>query len=146
MDETPSRRGPVILALVGIAVAVALFFILKEDEPAPVAAPTTTEEPSGRNEPEKPQKPEKPEVPQIELTSGEPAGGVSEIEVKSGDQIAFEVTSDVDDEVHVHGYDVEKPLPAGKTVSFEIPATIEGVFEVESHDFGTPIAEISVVP
>jgi hypothetical protein len=66
--------------------------------------------------------------------------------VAKGDEIRFEVSSDIDDEVHVHGYDVTKPVAAGNTVSFEIPATIEGVFEAESHHGAATIAEITVNP
>jgi hypothetical protein len=66
--------------------------------------------------------------------------------VTKGDAILFEVSSDIDDEIHVHGYDVSKTVAAGKTVTFEIPAAIEGVFEAESHHGATPIAEITVNP
>jgi hypothetical protein len=142
------RRGPLILAVVGVAILVALFFVLKDDEEEPAAGGTTTsaEQTADGAEDRPKEKDAKPDIPEITLTSGQPKGGVEEIEVQSGEAIAFEVTSDVDDEVHMHGYDIEKPLPAGKTVRFEVPADIEGVFEVESHDFGTQIAEVSVVP
>ncbi len=43
----------------------------------------------------------------------------------------FRVESDVADEIHVHGYDLKKDVPAGGSVSFSFPASIEGVFEVE---------------
>ena len=83
---------------------------------------------------------------EIELADGQPVGGIAEIEVSKGEKIVFEVSSDIDDEIHVHGYDIEKPVAAGKTVRFDIPATIEGVFEAESHHGAAQIAEITVNP
>ena len=41
------------------------------------------------------------------------------------------MTSDVADEIHVHGYDLKKDVPAGGSVRFSFPASIEGVFEIE---------------
>jgi hypothetical protein len=46
----------------------------------------------------------------------------------------------------MHGYDVTKTVAAGDSVRFDVPATIDGVFEVESHHGAAPIAEVSVSP
>ena len=87
-------------------------------------------------------------IPVIRLRGGEPAGGEQDIEVTSGDQIRFKVTSDIDGEVHVHGYDVEKPIKAGGSVSFDFPADLEGAFEIELHHGGgeNEIAGLKVEP
>ena len=45
---------------------------------------------------------------------------------RSGDRIQFSVTSDVADEIHVHGYDLKKDVPAGGSVRFSFPATHRG--------------------
>jgi hypothetical protein len=143
------RARPAILAVLALAVAVALFLVLREDESSePAPAPKVTSASGGdKDEQDAPEpKPKPTSVPAIDLVSGRPKGGVERIEVKSGDRVEFEVTSDVADEVHVHGYDVTEALPAGKRVRIGFPATIEGVFEVESHDFGTQIAELTVSP
>jgi hypothetical protein len=141
-----SRRGAVVLAVIGVAVAVALFFVLKDDEETP--APATTTEAPAAEETKKPEterdKPPKPT--RIELTDGQPVGGVAEIEVAKGEEIVFEVSSDIDDEIHMHGYDVTEDVAAGRSVTFKVPATIEGVFEVESHHGAAQIAEVTVTP
>jgi len=85
-------------------------------------------------------------VPTIVIRNGEPVGGVKELEYDAGDQIRFEVTSDVADEVHVHGYDLMQDVPAGGTVSFDFPAEIEGIFEAELENRKEQIAEITVNP
>jgi hypothetical protein len=84
--------------------------------------------------------------PTIVVKNGEPVGGVEELEYSAGDQIRFEVDSDVADEIHVHGYDLMKDVPAGGTVSFSFPAEIEGIFEVELEGRKEQIAELRVNP
>jgi hypothetical protein len=85
-------------------------------------------------------------VPTIVIRNGEPVGGIKQLEYNAGDEIRFEVTSDVADEVHVHGYDLMQDVPAGGTVSFDFPAEIEGIFEAELEGRKEQIAEITVNP
>jgi hypothetical protein len=85
-------------------------------------------------------------VPTIVIRNGEPVGGIEELEYNAGDEIRFEVTSDVADEVHVHGYDLMNEVPAGGMVSFDFPAEIEGIFEVELEGRKEQIAELRVNP
>jgi hypothetical protein len=85
-------------------------------------------------------------VPTIVIRDGKPVGGIKQLEYNAGDQIRFEVTSDVADEVHVHGYDLMQNVPAGGTVSFDFPAEIEGIFEAELEGRKEQIAEIRVNP
>lgn len=85
-------------------------------------------------------------VPTIEIQEGEPIGGVQQLEYSAGEEIRFRVESDVADEVHVHGYDISKDVPAGGDVSFSFPAEIEGIFEVELEQRAVQIAELQVNP
>lgn len=85
-------------------------------------------------------------VPTVVIRGGEPVGGVAELEYSAGDQVRFEVASDVTDEVHVHGYDLMEEVRAGQTVSFDFPAEIEGIFEVELEGREVQIAELTVNP
>jgi hypothetical protein len=78
--------------------------------------------------------------------SGEPQGGIRELTYFAGEPIRFRVRSDVADEIHFHGYDVGKDVEAGGSVSFNVPATIEGIFEVELENAGEQIAEVTVEP
>ncbi len=149
-----SRKLPALLAVVGVIVAVALFLLLKDDTadtdtelggaPAGEVAGKPAKEHSGRGD-AKP-KPQKPAVASIEIKNGEPVGGVADLKFTSGKKATFKATSDVADELHFHGYDAYIDLPAGKTKTYSFAATIEGVFELESHTTGVLVAEISVVP
>jgi major membrane immunogen (membrane-anchored lipoprotein) len=87
-----------------------------------------------------------PAVPTIVVRNGEPVGGVTELEYDAGEQVRFRVRSNVADEVHVHGYDVSKEIPAGGSVTLSFPADLEGIYEVELHGSEQQIAEIRVNP
>ncbi|UJA19642.1 hypothetical protein HJD18_05055 [Thermoleophilia bacterium SCSIO 60948] len=102
---------------------------------------------SGKGPRDGEEKPAESEQPLIELSDGQPVGGVRELSYSPGDQIRFAVASDVDDEIHFHGYDVSVPVRAGKKAQVEIDnASLEGVFEVELEDRVIPIAEVTVSP
>jgi hypothetical protein len=85
-------------------------------------------------------------TPTIVVRNAEPVGGIQRLEYSAGEDIRFKVKSDTADEVHFHGYDVMKDVAAGGTVSFDVPAEIEGIFEVELEEHKEQIAEIRVNP
>ena len=66
------------------------------------------------------------------------------VEVPLGSQIHLQVTSDVDDELHVHGFDVEEPLEAGRTTTVKLTADQQGVFEVETHETELELLQLEV--
>ena len=49
-------------------------------------------------------------------------------------------------EIHVHGYDRELAVPAGRTRTLTFEADLEGIFEVEDHHTGELLAELEVRP
>ena len=65
-------------------------------------------------------------------------------EVSVGDTVAVTVTSDIADEVHVHGYDVYADIGPEAPTTFLVEATIPGVWEVELHDSGIVLMELAV--
>lgn len=56
------------------------------------------------------------------------------IEVRRSATVRITVTSDVADDLHVHGYDLTKSLSAGQPASIDFRADRTGLFEVETHD------------
>jgi hypothetical protein len=78
--------------------------------------------------------------------SGKPVGGVRNLTYKEGDQVRFRAESDVNDEVHLHGYDISKDVEAGGSVDFDFTADIEGVFEVELEGREEQIVQLTVAP
>ena len=78
---------------------------------------------------------------------GHPKGGIADLTYHEGDRIHFRVTVPFEEEVHLHGYDVAKGVPAGGgTVTYDLPASIEGVFEAELEDRKEQIIELTVEP
>jgi hypothetical protein len=150
-------RNPVARGLVGLAALAAivvLFVVLAgggDDDSDTAGTGTTQTQPAtgatvttgqGQANP----KPKKPATARIVVVGGKPRGGVERLAYERGDRIQFAVTSDVADEVHVHGYDVSENVPAGGTVRLSFPARLEGVFEVELEARHEQIAELRVSP
>ncbi|HEU4972122.1 MAG TPA: hypothetical protein VFT35_09420 [Gaiellaceae bacterium] len=101
---------------------------------------TTTEETTTTTEAEEPT-----EV-KIVVVNGAPKGGIVRQTVDKNDQVVLVVTSDVADEIHLHGYDKAKDVTAGGTIRLPFKATIPGRFEAELESRGVQIAEITVEP
>lgn len=151
-----SNAARAAVAIVAIAIVVVLFIVLSggDDDDggtatdvAQTTTTTTAGKPAGKTgSGEKADKPEVSAVPLITVVGGQPEGGVEELSFDKGDEVLFEVDSDVADEVHVHGYDVEAELAAGKPTKVSFGADIEGVFEIELHESGATIAELTVNP
>jgi ABC-type transporter Mla subunit MlaD len=85
-------------------------------------------------------------VATIRVRDAKPVGGITKLDYTKGDQIRIKVFSDVADEVHFHGYDIGKDVKAGGSVTFDLPATLEGVFEIELESRKEQIAEVRVEP
>ena len=123
-----SKTTRLVGGLVVIAVAIVLLAVLKKSDSS-----SDTTNSSGK-------------VPTIVIKHGKPVGGIRELTYNKGEQIHFIVDSDVSDEVHMHGYDIMKDVKAGGTVSFDFPASIEGVFEAELEGRKEQIIELTVNP
>jgi hypothetical protein len=136
-----SNMVRVVLGVAVVVVAVVLLVVLKDDGGETSGSGKVGQTNSGTKG-----KAGKPAIPIIVIRDGEPVGGIAELDYDAGERIRFEVESDVSDEVHVHGYDVMKDVDAGGSVSFDFPATIEGVFEAELEDRGEQILELRVNP
>ncbi len=68
----------------------------------------------------------------------------SKVPVPLGSRVLLTVTSDVADQIHVHGYDIEKPVKAGGGVTFDFIANQGGLFEVETHDSEKLLLQLQV--
>jgi len=78
---------------------------------------------------------------------GHPVGGIQELVYNKGDRIHFKVKVPFEEEVHLHGYDVAKEVPkGGGTVTYDLPAEIEGEFEAELEGRAEQIIALKVEP
>lgn len=69
----------------------------------------------------------------IELAKGKVSPNGSRVDLAKGEPFVLDITSDRNDEVHVHGFDKEIEVKAGKRVQVEMTADRTGRYEVESH-------------
>jgi hypothetical protein len=132
-----STQQRVVLVAGAIAVAVAAFVIAKPGG-----------DDNGSSSGSKARKARKagPRVFQIALHGGKPDGGEKRLVVKKGDAVRLTVTADRDDEVHVHGADIEKEVGPGHPGRYAFRAKVEGVFDIETHKPEAKIAELVVEP
>ncbi len=71
-------------------------------------------------------------------------GGVVEASASIGDLVEIQVMSEVDERLHVHGYDRYVDLTAGETATLRFDALIPGVFEIELEGAGRQVIELTV--
>ena len=98
---------------------------------APVSPPAAAPSPSAR-------------VIDVTLAGGTVTGVSSRVEAALGERLVIRITSDVADEVHVHGYDERATVPAGGTVEIPLTADIPGGFEVELEESGRLLFQLRV--
>jgi hypothetical protein len=72
--------------------------------------------------------------------------GPPQLQANQNERVILRVRSDVADELHVHGYDLSAPLPAGELVSLSFIAARSGRFEVELHGAHRELGALEVQP
>lgn len=135
-----------LIAIVAVVVLAGSGGDESGDSGEPAAATAT---PSATQEPQE-ASPQATETPTHEPTPEPPplvrSGRVTKLEATEGKTVRFRVRSDTDEEIHVHAYDIDRDIPAGKTVDVAFKADITGVIEIEFHGSGETIAELKVEP
>jgi hypothetical protein len=139
-----SRGQRIGLLVAAVAIAVVAFVIVKPGSDDDSKGETTTQAASTNGK--KDTSPPKPQVTRIALKGHKPVGGPKSITVKKGDRVRIVVTTDVADEVHLHGYDIEREVAPGKPGRFDFVAKLEGAFDMESHESEAKIAGLQVEP
>lgn len=84
-----------------------------------------------------------PDVSRIEISEGT-VEGPDVVRAELGETVEIVVVSDVDDEIHVHGYDLFFELMAGIPSRLTFTADIPGIFEVETHDTHAHLFDLEV--
>jgi hypothetical protein len=84
------------------------------------------------------------QIIRVDVSGGDVNGVGSTVEVAVGELVALEVTSDTDDEVHVHGYDVMAAVSPSKPAKLGFVADLPGAWEVELENAGMLLFELRV--
>jgi len=82
----------------------------------------------------------------IVVDQGRPRGGIKRPTLEKGEKVVLVVRTDLGDEVHVHGFDVDKPVTPGKPLRIPLTAKLPGRFEVELHHPDALLAVLEVRP
>ncbi|WP_432198398.1 hypothetical protein [Streptomyces sp. bgisy027] len=81
---------------------------------------------------------------EITVSDGKVNPAPGRVELRRGQSIALRVTSDTDDELHIHGVDRSAPLRAGRTTTLHVVVDRTGLFEVETHRSQLVLTQIAV--
>jgi len=81
---------------------------------------------------------------EVTVQDGAVEGGPQAIRVEVGENVTLTVTSDVADEIHVHGVDVSRDVEAGGTATVNFTPDTPGSYEIELEESGTLIASLEV--
>ncbi len=145
-----SRAARIAATVALIALAIVLFLLLRDGDDETAQPPAAQPAPTGGRERGGQRTSTLPEVTacasEITVRSGQPVGGVQELGCSHGDRVRIAVRSDIAEEVHVHGYDRSREVPAGGSTTLTFVADIEGAFEVELERSHVQIAELRVQP
>jgi hypothetical protein len=157
----------VAVGLGAVVLAGILFLILRPDDSEPAAdttseaQPTTTAETTTEVTTEETTTQETTtEETTTEETTTEPdddtqrvrvvyrdggvVGGLVTADIEEGANVVLIVRADVEDEVHLHGYDLFTNVAPGQTGRITFVADKVGVFEAELEGLGVPLAELTV--
>jgi hypothetical protein len=81
---------------------------------------------------------------EVSIAQGKISGTTGRVQVTAGSRVTLVLTSDVADQVHLHGYDIEKELAPGQPTSLQFVAALTGVFEVELHKANLVLLRLQV--
>ena len=137
-----------LIAGLAVVVAVGLYLVFRPDdtdEPSANPPPATGEATTTvtTTAPPPPPGPPPPARVQIVIRGGLPVGGPRRVTVARGRRVILNVTSDVSDHVHLHGYDLMQDVGPGQPARIAFRATRPGTVEAELEDRGVQIARIT---
>jgi len=148
--------GRLLVVLGAVALAIALFFIVRaggeDDDGATTAVqPTTTAEDTTSSEPETESEqtttapPPGPQQVRFVIPEGGPTS-IQRVNVKQGDRVVLTIRSAVADHAHLHGYDLITDVGPSQPARITFRATVPGRFEIELEDAGKQFGELTVAP
>ena len=135
------RPAPLRAALVGLPLVLALAGCA--GKPADSAAATSTSASAASSASGTPSAGTQQRI-EVTFANGKAGGDTGRVQVAEGTSVTLVVTSDVADEVHVHGYDKKADVKAGGTATITFTADIPGQFEVELESAHLKLVELRV--
>jgi hypothetical protein len=142
----PSRLSAALLAL---TLALGVAGCARTDEPPAASSTSASSSASSGSSEAAPSSDAAPREGagqrlEVQVAGGQATGDTGRVPVALGTAVTLVVTSDVADEAHLHGYDIEAALTPGEPAELTFDATIPGVFELELHETGTVLLTLQV--
>jgi predicted ATPase/DNA-binding XRE family transcriptional regulator len=150
-EENPMRAPVMLVAVVAGALALAGCGGDTTASPETTTEPPTTEAatpatPTTATTTTAPKPKPKPKTITIVVEGGRPQGGIKRPTIDKGEKVVLVVRADAGEAVHLHGYNVEKPVTPGTPVRIPLTATLPGRFELELHHPDVVLAVLEVEP
>lgn len=82
----------------------------------------------------------------VTVRRGRPQGGIQRPTVRKGEKVVLVIRTDAGEQVHLHGYDLERDVAPGTPVRIPFTASLPGRFELELHHPDALLAVIEVRP
>ena len=82
----------------------------------------------------------------VVVKGGRPQGGIQRPTLDKGEKVVLVVKTDAGEAVHLHGYNIEKPVTPGTPLRIPFTAELPGRFELELHHPDALLAVIEVKP
>lgn len=131
-------RTLIFAALAG-AILAGLFQWLRPEPSDPQAIPADATVPA-------PVPQTGPLVVTLRVVDGRLVDGPDLIRVEQGRELTLYISSDREDEFHLHGYDLQVALKSGETRSLSFAAEKSGRFDFELHRAHAALGALEVVP
>lgn len=138
------KNNLIYLAVVVIVLVGLFYFFKPKTSSAPTPTPssagqmTSSASPSGQMSNQK--------VFNLTVQNKKLVGSSDTLQATEGDEIVFNVTSDVSEELHLHGYDKHIDLEKGKTVQLKFTADKTGRFPFELEEDKVELGALEVQP
>lgn len=125
----------------GVLVLASLFLLFKPRDEVPLETGVAEPQAAGLVA-----APPQARVFDLVVEQGRLVSGPAVVALRQGDQIVLSVSSDQDDELHLHGYDLSLSLKAGVPGSLRFTADKSGRFEYELHHAHMELGALEVQP
>lgn len=83
-------------------------------------------------------------IVEASISDGVVSPAANQVQIPLGTRVQLLITSDTEDDAHVHGYDLTLDLAADKQAELEFIADVAGDFVVELHGAGQLLCDLQV--
>ena len=145
------KIAPPLFIIAGIAALALLFWWLRPAPgPQPAVTTATVTSPAAEATPAAAEMLPPAEPPRSDfvfvIAGGKLVSGPTTMSVTQGRSVTIQIQSDVDDELHLHGYDLSLPVSGRTMAELNFEAKRSGRFPLELHESRLELGALEVQP